>query len=128
MASVHQNKVLGETKKIQAGNVITYGELSERIFGHAKGGRAIGSALKYWWHHPKYSDDWGLHRVMANGDQYEKGHRCDEVLKKHPNRNLMKKFIHPKDKKIYWGRSAYLRQKEGYYSKNNMSEPIFINK
>jgi alkylated DNA nucleotide flippase Atl1 len=128
MASVFQNKVLDETKKISTGIVITYGELSEIIYGHTKGGRAIGSALKYWWHHPKYQDDWGLHRVMVNGDQYEKGHRDDEVLKKHPNSNLMKKFIDPKDRKKYWGRSAYLRQKEGYYSKNNISEPIFIDK
>jgi alkylated DNA nucleotide flippase Atl1 len=121
-----QKKVRDIVYGIEVGNVITYGELSKLIFGHQKGGKALGAALKYWWHHPEYTDEWGLHRVMANRDHYEKGHRSEEELDKHPNRNLMKKFIHPQDKKKYWGRTAYLRQKEGYYSKNNLTEPIFI--
>ena len=121
-----QKKVLDTVNKIPYGNVITYGQLSQKIYGHSKAGRAIGSALKYWWHQPEYTDNWGLHRVMANCDYYEKNHRLEEELDKHPNKTLMKKFIHPKNKKIYWGRTAYLRQKEGYYSKNNMKEPTFI--
>ena len=125
-ASNFQKLVRDKVHEIEVGNVITYGELSKLIFGHQKGGKALGSALKYWWHHPEYKDEWGLHRVMANRDLYERGHRSEEELDKHPNQKLMKKFIHPQDKKEYWGRTAYLRQKEGYYSKNNLSEPIFI--
>ena len=123
--SEFQNRVLAMVNKIPEGNVITYGQLSHRMYGHSGGARAIGGALKHWWHHPNYTDDWGLHRIMTNGDHYEKNHCSDEELNKHPNQKLMMRFIHPEDKEIHWGRAAYLRTKEGYYSKNNLNEPKF---
>ena len=64
---------------------------------------------------------------MANNGLYEKGHRSEEEFASHPNKSLMKKFRHPINGQIYWGRTAYLRNKEGYYVENNLKQPEFIN-
>lgn len=121
-----QKDVLAVMCKVPAGKVITYGDISIKLCGNKSKSIAIGSALKYWWHHHEYTDDWGLHRAMANNDLYEKGHRSEEELQTHPNKSLMKKFRHPIDGQIYWGRTAYLRQKEGYYRVRNLKQPTIL--
>jgi len=121
-----QTNVLAVMCKVPVGEVITYGEVSISLCGNKSKSIAIGSALKYWWRHSEYTDAWGLHRAMANNDLYEKGHRNEE-LDSHPNKSLMKRFRHPIDGEIYWGRTAYLRQKEGYYRAHNLKHPTFLN-